>query len=162
MENFPGSTFWKQMLQMRMKAEDTKLTFCRSKTISGATVEPAANALHVDQVPGRDVLGGDVFSSSPAAQGLLKGLKFESLEGAVQTAAFMQSVDKPLIAYKVLGAGAIHPDQGFRYAYQNGADFLCNGMFDFKVAEDVQIARNALDRTKQRERVAEMKTKPWG
>jgi hypothetical protein len=51
MENFPGSTFWKQMLQMRMKAEDTKLTFCRSKTISGATVEPAANALHVDQVP---------------------------------------------------------------------------------------------------------------
>ena len=69
-----------------------------------------------------------------------------------ETAAFMQEVDKPWIAYKVLGAGAIHPNEGFRYAYQNGADFLCVGMFDFQVAEDVQIALNALDRAKQRER----------
>lgn len=70
-----------------------------------------------------------------------------------ETAAFMQEVEKPWIAYKVLGAGAIHPSEGFRYAYQNGADFLCVGMFDFQVAEDVQIALNALDRTRQRERV---------
>jgi hypothetical protein len=69
-----------------------------------------------------------------------------------ETAAFMQEVDKPWIAYKVLGAGAIHPNEGFRYAYQNGADFLCVGMFDFQVAEDVQIALNALDRAKQRDR----------
>jgi hypothetical protein len=71
-----------------------------------------------------------------------------------ETAAFMQEVDKPWIAYKVLGAGAIHPSEGFRYAYQNGADFLCVGMFDFQVAEDVQIALNALDRAEQRDR-------PW-
>lgn len=70
-----------------------------------------------------------------------------------ETQAFMQEVDKPWIAYKVLGAGAIHPNQGFRYAYQNGADFLCVGMFDFQVAEDVQIARNALERAKVRERM---------
>jgi hypothetical protein len=70
-----------------------------------------------------------------------------------ETAAFMQEVDKPWIAYKVLGAGAIHPNEGFRYAYQNGADFLCVGMFDFQVAEDVQIARNALERARQRERM---------
>jgi hypothetical protein len=70
-----------------------------------------------------------------------------------ETAAFMQEVDKPWIAYKVLGAGAIHPNEGFRYAYQNGADFLCVGMFDFQVAEDVQIARNALERARQRERL---------
>lgn len=69
-----------------------------------------------------------------------------------ETAAFMQEVDKPWIAYKVLGAGAIHPNEGFRYAYQNGADFLCVGMFDFQVAEDVGIALNALERTRQRER----------
>jgi hypothetical protein len=73
-------------------------------------------------------------------------------ETPLETAAFMQTVDKPWIAYKVLGAGAIHPDQGFRYAYQNGADFLCVGMFDFQITEDVQIALNALERTKQRER----------
>ncbi len=71
-----------------------------------------------------------------------------------ETAAFMQEVDKPWIAYKVLGAGAIHPNEGFRYAYQNGADFLCVGMFDFQVADDAQIALNALERTRQRDR-------PW-
>ena len=71
-----------------------------------------------------------------------------------ETAGFMQEVDQPWIAYKVLGAGAIHPSEGFRYAYQNGADFLCVGMFDFQVAEDVQIALNALDRAEQRDR-------PW-
>ena len=56
-----------------------------------------------------------------------------------ETKAFMQEVDRPWIAYKVLGAGAIHPREGFRYAFQNGADFLCVGMFDFQVAEDVDI-----------------------
>ena len=70
-----------------------------------------------------------------------------------ETAAFMQEVDKPWIAYKVLGAGAIHPDQGFRYAFQHGADFVCVGMFDFQVAEDVQIALTALDGAKQRDRL---------
>ena len=74
-------------------------------------------------------------------------------ETPAETAAFMQEVDKPWIAYKVLGAGAIHPNEGFRYAYQNGADFLCVGMFDFQVAEDVQIALSALDRARQRERM---------
>ncbi|MCX6905813.1 MAG: hypothetical protein NTW03_20495 [Verrucomicrobia bacterium] len=74
-------------------------------------------------------------------------------ETPAETAAFMQEVDKPWIAYKVLGAGAIHPNEGFRYAYQNGADFLCVGMFDFQVAEDVEIALSALDRARQRERL---------
>ncbi len=69
-----------------------------------------------------------------------------------QTKAFMAEVDRPWIAYKVLGAGAIHPREGFQYAYQSGADFLCVGMFDFQVAEDVQIARAALDKTRQRDR----------
>jgi len=34
-----------------------------------------------------------------------------------------------------------HTREGFDYAVQNGADFLCVGMFDFQVQEDVQIAR---------------------
>jgi len=69
-----------------------------------------------------------------------------------QTRDFMASVDIPWIAYKVLGAGAIHPDQGFRYAYENGADFLCVGMFDFQVAEDVRIARRAIAAAQSRPR----------
>lgn len=48
-----------------------------------------------------------------------------------ETIAFMKKVDKPLIAFKVLAAGAIHPKSGFKYAFENGADFSCVGMFDF-------------------------------
>jgi hypothetical protein len=68
------------------------------------------------------------------------------------TRNFMADVEIPWIAYKVLGAGAIHPDQGFRYAYENGADFLCVGMFDFQVAEDVRIARQAIAAAQSRPR----------
>ena len=71
-----------------------------------------------------------------------------------ETAAFMQELDTPWIAYKVLGAGAIHPREGFQYAYQEGADFICAGMFDFQIAEDVEWARTALEKTRQR-------TKHW-
>ena len=71
-----------------------------------------------------------------------------------ETRAFMQEVDRPWIAYKVLGAGAIHPREGFQYAFQHGADFLCVGMFDFQVAEDVALARQALDKCRVRPR-------PW-
>jgi hypothetical protein len=61
-----------------------------------------------------------------------------------KTRDFMRTIDKPWIAYKVLGAGAIRPDEGFRYAFANGADFLCVGMFDFQVDEDARIARGIL------------------
>ncbi len=71
-----------------------------------------------------------------------------------ETAEFMKTVEKPWIAYKVLAAGAIHPRDGFRYAFENGADFLCAGMFDFQVREDVILTKNMLSKEIQRER-------PW-
>ena len=61
-----------------------------------------------------------------------------------ETIEFMKTVKKPWIAYKVIAAGAIHPRDGFKYAYENGADFICAGMFDFQVREDVLIARDIL------------------
>lgn len=61
-----------------------------------------------------------------------------------KTIEFMQKVDKPWIAFKVLAAGAIHPRDGFEYAFQNGADFICVGMFDFQVRENVSIAKKIL------------------
>ena len=61
-----------------------------------------------------------------------------------KTIEFMAPIEKPWIAFKVLAAGAIHPREGFRYAFENGADLICVGMFDFQVAEDVTIAKDIL------------------
>lgn len=71
-----------------------------------------------------------------------------------KTIAFMKKVEKPWIAFKILAAGAIHPKEGFRYALEGGADFICVGMFDFQVVEDAIIARNVLGNLNERQR-------PW-
>jgi len=64
-----------------------------------------------------------------------------------ETIEFMKKLDKPWISFKVLAAGAIHPREGFKYAFENGADFICAGMFDFQVREDVIIAKDVLSKT---------------
>jgi hypothetical protein len=69
-----------------------------------------------------------------------------------ETISFMSGIERPWIAYKVLAAGAVHPRAGFRYAFQNGADFAAVGMFDFQVAENVALAREILSGPLERER----------
>jgi hypothetical protein len=71
-----------------------------------------------------------------------------------ETSAFMETVEKPWVAFKVMAAGAIHPRVAFSFAYKGGADFVIAGMFDFQVEEDVKIAVDALRKTKNRQR-------PW-
>ena len=71
-----------------------------------------------------------------------------------KTIEFMRKVDKPWIAFKVLAAGAIHPRDGFKYAFENGADFICVGMFDFQVIEDSVIAADTIKAIGNRQR-------PW-
>jgi hypothetical protein len=61
-----------------------------------------------------------------------------------RTVRFMSEVEKPWIAFKVLAAGAIRPESGFRYALENGADFICVGMFDFQVEANVKLAHTLL------------------
>ncbi|MBI4662273.1 MAG: hypothetical protein HY735_25925 [Verrucomicrobia bacterium] len=70
------------------------------------------------------------------------------------TVAFMRSMKRPWIAYKVLAAGAIHPREGFRHAFENGADFAVVGMFDFQIAEDVAAVNEILAGPLHR-------TRPW-
>jgi hypothetical protein len=61
-----------------------------------------------------------------------------------QTIRFMKEMTSPWLAYKVLAAGAIHPREGFKFAFENGADLIVAGMFDFQVEEDANIAKEIL------------------
>jgi len=70
------------------------------------------------------------------------------------TIAYMESLPQPWIAFKVLAAGSLHPRDGFRYAFENGADFICVGMYDFQVVEDCNIAHDVLQAKLNR-------TRPW-
>jgi len=69
-----------------------------------------------------------------------------------QTIAYMSELNRPWIAYKVLAAGAIHPRAGFRHAFNNGADFVAVGMFDFQIAEDAAVLTEVLPAAENRAR----------
>ncbi len=71
-----------------------------------------------------------------------------------ETIEFMKEVEKPWIAFKVLAAGAIKPEDGFLYAFEGGADFICVGMFDFQVRQDAGITTQILKGNLKRQR-------PW-
>jgi hypothetical protein len=71
-----------------------------------------------------------------------------------ETVRYMATLSEPWIAFKVLAAGAIKPEEGLKYAFNNGADFVCLGMYDFQIVEDVNIALDAFAGAKVR-------TRPW-
>jgi len=86
---------------------------------------------------------GDYWSATPKAERPERGLPPHDNMWCTkpdETIRFMRSVKKPWIAFKVLAAGAIHPRKGFRFAFENGADFINVGMFDFQIREDALIA----------------------
>ena len=71
-----------------------------------------------------------------------------------ETIRYMGTLKEPWIAFKVLAAGAIMPEEGLKYAFTNGADFVCMGMYDFQIVEDANIALIAIEKAKVRQR-------PW-
>jgi hypothetical protein len=71
-----------------------------------------------------------------------------------ETAERMRGVQKPWIAFKVLAAGAIPPQDAFPHAFENGADFVLAGMYDFELSVDVEIAAKSVARHATRAR-------PW-
>jgi uncharacterized membrane protein YphA (DoxX/SURF4 family) len=62
-----------------------------------------------------------------------------------RTVEFVNRARVPVMGFKVLAAGALKPEDGFRWAFENGADFICVGMFDFQVVEDVNITIDILN-----------------
>lgn len=71
-----------------------------------------------------------------------------------ETAAFMETVEKPWVAFKVMAAGAIPPRFAFPFAFRGGADFVIAGMFDFQVEADVKLAIESIRKASDRPR-------PW-
>ena len=70
-----------------------------------------------------------------------------------ETIDFMSNLEEPWIAFKTLAAGAIKPQNGFQYSFDNGADFICVGMYDFQIVEDVNITLECLANVNR--------TRPW-
>lgn len=70
-----------------------------------------------------------------------------------RTIEFVNRVKVPVMGFKVLAAGAIQPEDGFRWAFENGADFICVGMFDFQLVKDVNITIDILNNLNERQRV---------
>ncbi len=69
-----------------------------------------------------------------------------------KTVEFVERAKVPVMGFKVLAAGAIKPEDGFNWAFQNGADFICVGMFDFQVVENVNITIDTLNNLQGRRR----------
>lgn len=71
-----------------------------------------------------------------------------------ETIEFMNQLEQPWIGFKVLAAGSIKPEEGFKYAFESGADFITVGMYDFQVVDDVNLVTDILPKVHNRER-------PW-
>lgn len=71
-----------------------------------------------------------------------------------QTIETFKTINVPFFGFKVLAAGSIQPANGIRWAYENGADFICLGMYDFQVIDDVNATIDILGSLGKRER-------PW-
>ena len=78
-------------------------------------------------------------------------VKYYSSEAA-ELGAFMKSIKKPWIGFKVLGAGRELPPDGFRHAFERGADFIAVGMFDWQVRDDAAAVQEMLAQGIHRDR----------
>ena len=69
-----------------------------------------------------------------------------------RTVEFVNQTKVPVLGFKVLAAGAIEPADGFKWAFENGADFICVGMFDFQIINDINICIKTLGDMENRKR----------
>jgi hypothetical protein len=71
-----------------------------------------------------------------------------------EVAAFMKERKEPWIAFKALAVGVVPPAEGFKFAFDNGADFICVGMFEWQLVNNVNMALDAIKGAAKRPR-------PW-
>ena len=71
-----------------------------------------------------------------------------------ETIAFMKARPEPWIGFKTLAAGAVEPKDGFPFALKAGADFLCVGMYDFQLVDNVNLFNEIFPACQKRDR-------PW-
>ncbi|MCK5134924.1 MAG: DoxX family protein [Bacteroidales bacterium] len=69
-----------------------------------------------------------------------------------KTVEFVNRATVPVMGFKILAAGAIEPADGFNWAFRNGADFICVGMFDFQIVDDVNTTIDVLNNLSGRQR----------
>ena len=69
-----------------------------------------------------------------------------------RTIDFVSKTKVPVMGFKVLAAGAIEPKDGIHWAFENGADFVCVGMFDFQIVNNVNVAIDILKNLPNRKR----------
>ncbi|MDR2041942.1 MAG: DoxX family protein [Tannerella sp.] len=69
-----------------------------------------------------------------------------------RTVEYIHHSRLPVMGFKVLAGGAIQPRDGFEWAFRNGADFICAGMFDFQLVEDANICIDVLQNLENRQR----------
>jgi len=55
-----------------------------------------------------------------------------------------------------LAAVAVQPKEAFQFAFENGTDFVCVGMFDFQVRDNVRTAKKILAKN-----VVKNRERPW-
>jgi hypothetical protein len=67
----------------------------------------------------------------------------------------MAAVAVPWLAFKVMAAGPLTPRIGFSFADALCVNFIIAGMFDFQLADDVEVAVKAL------RRAAKRTVRPW-
>jgi uncharacterized membrane protein YphA (DoxX/SURF4 family) len=69
-----------------------------------------------------------------------------------RTIDFVNRATIPVMGFKVLAAGAIEPEDGFKWAFEHGADFICVGMFDFQIVNNVNTTISILNNMAERKR----------
>ena len=89
-----------------------------------------------DGRPGRECCGGCGLCSSDGG-GWYDNCWCRDPEAL---AAWFEKRNEPWIAFKTMAAGAVPPEQALPFAFEHGADYVCMGMMDFQIVDDVNIA----------------------